>query len=682
MPITNQQKASADRQQLNAAVDSTLQIRLIAGPGTGKSGTIIKRVIHLLQTGVNPNNLYVISFTRATCAELLSRIINSCANGPLEQLSKQVRVSTMHSLALKILRRTNQLIQYPSDPVMLDSWEQSNIYDQELAANVPCTPTRAGQIRLAHDARWQTLNPAMINQAQITSAEINAFNAFHSTRTNLYCCVLPGEVVFKCVEAFQLGSIQLQQLPTIDHLIVDEFQDLNSCDQEFVRFLTQNGSILFVAGDDDQSIYSFRHADPTGIIDFVQSYPTASTHILSDCFRCTPSILNSATTLIQYNPNRIQKNVVSIYESSNPPVQGRIDVWSFPTAQDEAKAVATSCYQLIESGMAGREDEILILISNRKLQLELLTVELGNLGLPFDTPRGESLSEDKGIRAVYSLLRICEEHEEGNQYYITYRTLLHLLKGVGIQTSKEIADSCIINNQNFRQLFDLPILPHWLTVRAKAAVQRIISIVQIARSWSLSDTIETRKDDITNSLVTHIFLSNEAIDAWTYLVNSLPVQMTLRELLLFLSTENESDQQIILDLVNKRIGVNLPQDVSTQKKIKILTMHGAKGLSGKVVFIPSCEQGILPSYRAIQAAGLVIEQRRLFYVSVTRAMSACIISHVGRHTDAQAFFLRQRPIVRLTRSQFLNELRVPSVNRSAGLSQAESDAIVANILNL
>jgi superfamily I DNA/RNA helicase len=136
---------------------------------------------------------------------------------------------------------------------MLDNWEHTNIYDREFATSLGCAPSRAAEIRLAHDAQWQTLNPQYASQAQITPAEVQGFNAFHSTRTNLYSCVLPGEVIYKCVEALHLGSLQPSQLPQIDHLIVDEYQGLNACDQEFVRLLCTNNTVLFVAGDDGSS---------------------------------------------------------------------------------------------------------------------------------------------------------------------------------------------------------------------------------------------------------------------------------------------------------------------------------------------------------------------------------------------------------------------------------------------
>ena len=688
MPISAAQKAQAEQRQWDAAKDGAPQVRLVAGPGTGKSHTIEKRVADLLTNGAIPGNIYVISFTRATCAELTERIRAFCSTLPCANAATQVRVSTMHSLALRILRRGNLLTSYPSTPIMLDDWEQTNVFDREFAGSLGCTQSRAAEIRLAHDAQWQTLNPQYVNQAQITPTEVQGFNAFHSARANLYCCVLPGEVIYKCVDALQQGALQPNQLPQIDHLIVDEFQDLNACDQEFVRLLSANNTVLFVAGDDDQSIYSFRHANPDGIVQFQTAYPASATHVLTDCFRCTPAVLGPASQLITYNLNRVAKNLTSLYGAATPPVHGRMMVWSFQTAQEEACAIAQSCQALINAGMAGREDEILILISNRRVQLDILAQEIGNLGLPYDPPRGASLtSEYEAIRAVYSILRIARDNSTGEEDYPAHRDLLEVLSGVGSATAKGVADVCISNNQNFRQLFYLPTCPTWLSGRCPSAVQRVMATVQAVRTWSMSDTLAARSDDITTLLSSQVFTSGRnaanSLSIWNTLVGSLPVQMTLEELLQFLAADSESDQQAILDLVNQRIGGEQPQtQARVQKRIRILTMHGAKGLSGKVVIIPGAEQGLMPNFKALQATGLLIEQRRLFYVSVTRAMACCIVSHAAQHSGAQAMALTQSPIARLTRSQFLNEMDVKSVTRNNGLSKTEAAAIIAEIANL
>jgi len=688
MPITAAQKAQAEQRQWAAATDTASQVRLVAGPGTGKSHTIEKRVAHLLTNGANPQNVYVISFTKATCLELRERLQRYCSALPCANQAVQVRVSTMHALALRILRRANLLASYPSTPTILDDWEQVRIYDRELAESLACTPSRAKEIRLAHDSSWQTLNPVHVNQAQITLGEVQGFHAFHSARTNLYCCVLPGEVIYKCVEAFRQGSLTASRLPQLDHLVVDEFQDLNACDQEFVRHLCGTDTILFVAGDDDQSIYSFRHADPNGVVQFQSTYPASVTHLLTDCFRCTPDILDAASRLIVYNPNRVPKNLTSLYGSASPPVQGTAQVWSFQTAQDESKAIAQSCQELINAGMAGREDKILILISNRRVQLDILAQELGNLGVPYEPPRVGTLKDEfEAIRAVYSLIRIAKDHSSGEEDYPAHRDLLEILSGVGPATSKAVADACISNNQNFRQLFYLAHCPSWLSGRCRSAVGRLMAIAQAVRTWSMSDTLAARSGDITTLLVSQTFTSGmqatSSSATWDALANSLPPDMTLEELLQFLAADRESDQQKVIDAVNQRIGVAVPHsNAQPQRRVRILTMHGAKGLSGEVVFIPGAEQGLMPSFRALQATGLLIEQRRLFYVSTTRAMACCIVSHVAQHSGAQAMALTQQPVARLTRSQFLNEMNIPSTTRTSGLTQGEAQAVVRDISNL
>lgn len=672
---------------MQAAQNGADQIRLIAGPGTGKSAAIERRVAHLLSNGTDPSGIFVISFTRATCAELEQRITAFCANQPFSDSSTQIHLSTMHSLALRLLRSANVLATlYPDDPTVIDEWETKYVYDSELAIELGCPPGRAKQVREAHDTQWQTLDPASIAQSPISDAEVAGFNIFHAARRNLYCCVLPGEMIYECVHRLQQGAIQLDQLPPMDHLVVDEFQDLNACDQEFIQILVSNGAKLFVAGDDDQSIYSFRHADPTGIIRFNEVYPAAKTQTLEDCFRCTPTILNAASTLIGINPDRISKKLHSLYESSSPPVTGTLHVWSFPNAQQEATAIAESCQQLIAAGMAGQEDEIIILISNRRLQLNLITQELGNLGLPFDPPTGAATKDQDVIRAAYSMLRIVKDLGSDVRDYLAHRDLLSQLYGIGGGTAKEIADQCVTNNQNFRALFYLPSVPTWLSIRSANAVTRVKSIIEQVAGWNLQDTVGARTAEIEETLSSYIFNGSSQIDSlvgeWVSFASSMQPDMLLGELLQFLAARDEAEQRQILESVIVRLGIEASEQGVPERRIRILTMHGAKGLGGKVVFIPAVEQGIMPSFRAIQAVGLLNEQRRLYYVSLTRARAACLISHAAQHTGAEAFLIQQKPNVRLPRSQFLNEMAVTSANRSNGLSVGEAAKIMADLDNL
>jgi superfamily I DNA/RNA helicase len=336
--------------------------------------------------------------------------------------------------------------------------------------------------------------------------------------------------------------------------------------------------------------------------------------------------------------------------------------------------------------MIGQEDQIVILISNRRLQLGPMTQELANLGLPFDPPGGEAIRDQPVIRGSYLLLRIIKDRTTNAPDYVAHRAVLALLHGVGVSTSKAVGDLCVDHKENFHDLFYIPALPDWMTGRPAAAVTRVRSLIQQIAGWTLLDTIGARTGDIGQLLTTVVFAGSSQVgdyqQEWTAFASSLPQAMTLEELLSFLAADDEAGQRQILDGVQERLGETNAGMGSGQKRLRILTMHGAKGLSGKVVFIPSAEQGIMPSFRAIRAAGLLNEQRRLFYVSLTRAKAACIITHAALHSGAEAFLIQQRPQVRLPRSQFLNEMGVSSRNRNGGLTAVEVTHIAVDVNNL
>jgi DNA helicase II / ATP-dependent DNA helicase PcrA len=368
-----------------------------------------------------------------------------------------------------------------------------------------------------------------------------------------------------------------------------------------------------------------------------------------------------------------------------PPVQGVLYVWSFATAQAERNAIAQSCHQLINGPLAGQEDQIVILISNRRLQVGPITQELANLGIAFDAPGGATTRDEHPIRAAYSILRILRDRIAARPDYIVFRDMLALLHGVGVGTAMRVSDLCVNNHQNFHDLFHIAAIPHWLTGRNAAAVGRVRAIIQQVAAWTVQDTIGARAGDIAQILSNIVFTGSAQLpnylQEWNGLAASLPQGMTIEELLAFFESDDEAAQRGILDAVNTRLGIGA-QGVVPQKRIRILTMHGAKGLSGKVVFMPSAEQGIMPSFKAIYAVGLLNEQRRLFYVSLTRAKAACIITHSALHVGAEAFQIQQQPQVRLPRSQFLNEMASPSTNRIRGLTVAETTQIATAVNNL
>lgn len=628
MAITPQQILTAKQVQDTAAHDTNQTVRLVAGPGTGKSFVIEGRVHWLLSNqNIPPEDIIAISFTRAASKDLKDRIHGYCLAHNQPNVTS-VRVSTLHSLALYILRKTGNLNLYPTDPIIMDDWELAVIFDAEFGHSNPMTPTRCEEVRRDHEAFWSTGNwnpPNLpVPKKPITAAERAAFTAFYTPRTQVYSCVLPGEIIRMCVTQIQAGLIDPVAELGVQHLIVDEVQDLNPCDFDFIDLLIQKGVNVFISGDDDQSVYSFRYAFPQGIQNFTTKYPNSTNHVLADCFRCTPSVLNAAIGVINNFPaqNRIPKNLSSLYTNANPVNNGFLQANTFKSPKQEATFIANSCLALINQNISPKD--IMILISNKRAQLKPLTDALDALNIGYDANQREDFKDSNHGRFLMSILRILENTND----YIAHRVILGTPNRIGLTTCNGITDKVIANNMNYRTVFYNQLPTGVFSNREVAAIDKAKATLQVIQNWNLSETINQRAADIDQIILTN-FSQTEVAD-WRAFIASLPLDMTLDELKDYLETDSQETKDNILNSIFERLNQVNPQPNPLPDKIRIMSFHSSKGLSAKVVFIPGLEETIFPNTFAQQIPGLVLECARLFYVAITRAKAACIISHTQR----------------------------------------------------
>lgn len=671
MPITQAQIQAAQTLQHAAAHDPAAKVRVVAGPGTGKSFAIEERVRWLLAQGVLPEGIYAVSFTRASALDLRRRIQSYCTQNGQPTVTR-VRVCTLHSLALRTLRTAGLLTAYPAEPLVLDTWELENIFDAEFGHLNRKGSTRCEEIRREYEAFWSTGiwgPPNYIPPSPpISTEERSQFQAFHEPRTQTYSCVLPGEIVRKCVSHMRVGTLDPVSILNLAHLIIDEYQDLNPIDLEFVDLMGSLGSNLFVAGDDDQSIYAFRYASPNGIQNFLTKYPEAGRHTLSDCFRCTPSVLSTGQSIIQRNPcpNRILKTHVSLYASSIPPVQGIVHRWKYPSGVAEARAVAESCRDLIQAGIPPHD--ILVLLSNQRVLTSALATAFRTAGVAFEPPRGESFLDSETGRLILALVRIiCDRND-----FIAHRIILGLMHGVGTGTCNRIAQSVIENNLNYRNVF-YQVYPDTFSGRARTALNRAQAICCRLATWLPSDSLAQRTVEISG-IVTEALGAIYA-QVWQDYTTSLPSGITLEELRDHLWTDSDEQQSAILQAVYTRLHQPVPAGGLLPPRVRVMTMHGAKGLSASVVFIPGLEEEILPGPWRQPFPGLVLEAARLLYVSVTRARAACILSY-SRTRIVNGVFYGSAP------SRFCPQLAGRFSDKTEGLSSAEVHDIARDFLNL
>jgi ATP-dependent DNA helicase Rep len=449
----------------------------------------------------------------------------------------------------------------------------------------------------------------------------------------------------------------------IEHLVVDEYQDLNQSDIDFVEALISRGVTTFVAGDDDQSIYSFRYAAPSGIQKFPNWHPGLGVHVLSDCFRCARDVVECANTLITHFalPNRIPKVLVSLHGQANPPEGGVVHRWRFQTDRQEADAIALSCRDLVTAGVPPRE--VLVLVSNKRVQIPLLRQSLQNAKVEYDAPRADSFLDKDPGRFILSILRIvCDPND-----YVAHRTLIGTLPGVGPGTCHQIAVETLNAAIRYRDIFYVPLPAQFLQGRALNAVNRARGTCAQLSAWSAGETIAQRGDDLI-ATVTQTFGAVAAAE-WASFATQLPADMTLEELCDYVWADNDEQQAMILERVYQRLNLQTPAGGFLPPKVRLMTMHGAKGLNATVVFVPGLEETILPGNFRQPYPGLVLEAARLLYVSITRARAACILSYAERR-------LMYGKVTQQHPSQFLTQAGGAFHPRHTGLTNPETTAII------
>jgi len=651
---------SAIAAQKSAAHDTADQVRTIAGPGTGKSFTIEERVCWLLSLGVEAKSIAAVSFTRASAKDLEQRIRTACEDKGHDH--GEIRISTLHSLALRTLKAHGALAAYPVDPIVFDQWELRNIFDAEFghAKGVGRVKRRA-EIRTDFEAFWSTGSHGPRPSQRppdppITSEERKAFRSFHVPRTQLYACVLPSEIVQRCVQLMEAGTLDPVDLLGIEHLIVDEFQDLNQMDLRFVKGIADRGAVLFVVGDDDQSLYSFRYAFPEGIQRFDQDYPDCGDHALRHCFRCTPAVLRMAEALIGANPapGRIPKNYVSLYDDSDPRVEGGVGCWRFRSAWEEARAIAASCKLLIDEGMPPRE--IMVLLSNVRAMAHDLQEAFVDFEVPFEPPREARFKDTDLGRALLTVLRLAGAKQD----FVALRTLLALRKGVGIGTADGIAEVAIDQDYTYGDLFYEPLREDAFTTRQLKALEPVRAIAQELAEWSPDDTLDDRRADLDRVL--EAVLNDEPESDWEDEAAAVPAEATIGELSRYLSVEKDDEQAAVLASIARRLGdESATAEEHLPPKVRVMTMHGSKGLSAQMVFIPGLEEELLPGEARRPYVGQVLESARMLFVSITRARLGCVVSFADNR-------IVNGSLQRQHASRFTAHLGKPFETRSSGLA--------------
>ena len=620
-------------EQRTAAKHTGTHARLLAGPGTGKTRTLTRHICFLIgEAEVPASSVLTITFTRAAARELRQRVTRELGE------DQDLRISTLHSFALRqLLRNSDRITNLPQPFRIADDWEEENIILKDLKALL--------ELSRIEDAR-DLLNKLSSDWQSLTAEEEDWENKFPNPQflgawrehRRVYGYTLRSELVYQLKKVLeQRSDIELEG--PIEQLLVDEYQDLNRCDLAVVNHIAKQGTELFVAGDDDQSIYGFRMAHPEGIRRFTTDFPGTNALSLTICKRCDKNILSLGLFVAKQDPKRINKDIWCEEGRED----GEVFLLKFEDQNAEADGIADLCATLLNQENLRPEDIMILLRSDRNgVFSEPIQNKLSNIGIGSTTTYANDPFKEDG-RKLWAFLRLEINIEDS----LAWRTVLETWYiGFGKQSIRTMYDLARDRGETFAQTVaavraDKSILPNSYQNRIPNAIEEVYD--QLATMFNVeSDKQFTSSDELMEAVqaaASCIFAdSDERPPAIQHL------EKTARELKT-LSLEN---------LVNS-VGITNDEieQETEESKVNISTMHRAKGLTAKAVIVAAAEDEYIPGRS--NAEPEFGDERRLLYVSLTRPEHYLFITYCDKRTGKQKYTGRTSGTEIRSLTQFLHD---------------------------
>ena len=606
---------------LNAAQQTAVTakpgpILVLAGPGSGKTRVLTHRIAYLIQDlRIRPWNILAVTFTNKAAREMRQRIENILDGQP-----RGLTMGTFHSICARILRRESQhLTYYDKDFVIFDSADQLQVVKQAL---------KDLNLDDKKFPPYKMLNGISNAKNELITPEIYAATNYISEVTRRvytqYQALLQAnnamdfdDLLMNTVLLFQEhADILLQYQERYEHILVDEFQDTNTTQYTLLRQLAGVHHNIFAVGDSDQSIYKWRGADFRNIQRFREQYPDAEQILLEQNYRSTQIILDAAKAVIKRNPQRVHKELFTLRQGGS-----LITVREAYNEREEAQFVMDSIENLILEGYSGGDMAVMY---RTNAQSRVLEEAFLRVGLPYRVVGATEFYKRREVKDTIAYLRLIHNPADA----VSLGRILNVpTRGIGAKSRQALQAWAAYNNlQPAEALIRLAtdadaqhpfknralkalstfgsMLNAWIVLRDQVPVAELLDVVleQTHFRMHLDDGTEEGEERWGNVME----FRNVAAEG---------ADMNLGEFLEQVALVSETD--------------NLDE---APNATTLLTLHAAKGLEFPIVFLTGLEDGLLPHSRSLDEAEELAEERRLFYVGITRAKDRVYISHAFRRT--------------------------------------------------
>ncbi|MBE0662574.1 MAG: ATP-dependent helicase [Bacteroidales bacterium] len=598
-----------NHQQLTAVTTTDRPMLVIAGAGSGKTRVITYKVAYLIENGVPPSEILLLTFTRKAADEMLGRVESLLT----ETAVGNVLGGTFHRFANYALRRWAYLIGIPNNFTIIDTEDTADIIDlvkKELGItgmkDGPAFPRKGKIQKIISRARnlersvkdviteFFDENLDYVEEIEILDQAQQKYKAM-SNLLDYDDLMLVLRDKLRDNEEFRS---RIQQ--SIKYVLVDEYQDTNNAQREIVELLAGENGKVTVVGDDSQSIYGFRGANFENILRFPQSFPSCGIVMMEQNYRSDQGILNFCNDVISNARLGFKKKLFAERDTGKKPIVRR-----FADGQDEAEFIVDTMLELRENEL---DYEDFAVLTRASWHSNYVQAELQKRGIPYIVVGGIKFSERRHVKDLMAMIKITENSLDA----LSWHRILKLIEGIGEFKAREIVDQIhqnkgVIELSRFSKRMYYPELE-----RLQATLNQVIE-----GNFTVSRTVEIMINyykPILKQIEDDYASRNKDLDIFAIIAGKYD---DMRKFLTDFALDPPS---------NRYQDENTPMTEPDEKPMVISTIHSAKGLEWHTVFLPFALDGLIPSIKALETIEKLEEERRLFYVACSRAMENLYIT--------------------------------------------------------
>ena len=602
-------------------------VMVIAGAGSGKTRVLTYRIAYLMEMGVDPFSILALTFTNKAAKEMKERI--GLIVG--ETNAKSLWMGTFHSIFARILRSEAEYLGYSSNFSIYDTQDSERLISsiiKELKLDKDLYKHRNIRNRISSLKNNLVTVKAYLNNPELVQQDKESrkpmFGKIYQTYVNR--CFKASAMDFddlllktnELLNRFPEVLAKYQQ--RFKYIHVDEYQDTNHSQYLIVKALADKFENICVVGDDAQSIYGFRGANIENILSFQKDYPNSSVYRLEQNYRSTQNIVNAANSVISNNLNKLEKKVWTENE-----IGEKIELSETPTDSEEGRFVASSIFEA-KHNLQLQNDQFAVLYRTNA-QSRSIEDALRRKNIPFQIYGGLSFYQRKEIKDILAYLRLIinSKDDESLKRVINYPG-----RGIGLTTLEKIQ---IYSNENNLTLFEvLENINNYEINVNKGTKEKLFDFFSMIKSFQISNE-NLNALEILNEVIKRVGIVNLLKNEGT--PEAISRIENIEELINAVQDFIEGQKEIVDSscslsefLEDVALITDLDKEVdNTKPKVSLMTIHLAKGLEFSHVYIVGLEEDLFPSALSSTTRSDLEEERRLFYVALTRAMKKVTISY-------------------------------------------------------